>query len=273
MLSQIDDADLEAQDKENWTPFHHAIRLGKDHLFEILVTAYKGKRTNQNISALDLAALLGNKRAIQSIIAEVSIKYLKLHKLRFFICLCLNGSRELLDYVFDEKLIDPAALIDKTSGRNILHIAVSTDVDITYLLNKEGVKDLLNKGDRSQRTPLHIAAKYSTPEICEVLVNFNASVEQKDSQRNGNTPIHYASSSNNNTLKILLDHIPDDFPLGNSKTRIQKTTPLHISTKSNCMDNLKLILEKLGNNLDPNFLDSYKVRKYSSFFYYFKILN
>ena len=64
MLCQFDDVDHLAQDKVNWTPLHHAIRLGKDHLFDILTATYKGKRTNQNISALDLA-LLGNKRAIQ----------------------------------------------------------------------------------------------------------------------------------------------------------------------------------------------------------------
>lgn len=263
MIKLIDDIDhLDAQDNQNWTAFHHAIRLKKDYLFEKLAKSYTGKINEQSISALDLAALMGNKHAITSIINEMNFKeFQSKEKTRFFNCLCINGNIELIDYVIEEGLINLESYVDIKTGKNILHYAVLTKIDISYLLEKYEISHLVNKGDKNNRTPLHIAAKYSSPEVCEILIKNNASVHLNDSTNNENTPIHYACSSDNNTLSVLLENISNNdeiFHVEASKTKY-KTTPLHIAAKSNCTENFKLLLDKLGDKLNLNNLDSNQV--------------
>lgn len=91
------------------------------------------------------------------------------------------------------------------------------------------------KPDRSNRRPLHYAAKKGNAEMVKTLVRKGANVNDKDNK--GYTPLHYACSNGNpESVKILLEFGGDV----NAKTNNNKT-PLSLARNSGSREIIQML--------------------------------
>ena len=131
-------------------------------------------------------------------------------------------------------------VVKKDNGQNILHVILD-NANITDNNKLELVKFAVEYGANvngfmtGNITPLHLAAKYQLPKICEYLIEKGASVSNVDSQQK--TPLFYAISGT--STECLPE--PEIKPLiPESKNNIEKKSLTH--------EIYKEILEEISKN-------------------------
>ena len=165
-------ADVNARDKDGWTPLHRATRAkrGSAEAIEALVAA------GADVNARDKDGWTPLHRATRA----------------------KRGSAEAI-----EALLAGGASVSTTdnNGRTPLHQAA-------WRVSAEAIKALLAGGasvsttDNKGRTPLHRAANYGAPEAIKVLLAGGADVNATDNE--SWTPLHLAASHSSEAVEAVL---------------------------------------------------------------------
>jgi ankyrin repeat protein/SAM-dependent methyltransferase len=102
-------------------------------------------------------------------------------------------------------------------------------------------KDLIEKRDKYQRTPLHSAARYGALSAAKFLLDQGADVNVKDEK--GNTPLHLASVFGHDEIVDLLIHQKADVDVLND----QRETPLILASLYGNPECIKLLVASRAN--------------------------
>ena len=94
--------------------------------------------------------------------------------------------------------------ISNSKGLPLIHRAVMTDkVEMVLILIEAGAK--LDAIDELHRTPLHVAAGWSTFEMVEILLNKGANAKSKT--KTGDTPLDFANNNFYQDKKVEMEKI------------------------------------------------------------------
>ncbi|XP_046848686.1 transient receptor potential cation channel subfamily A member 1-like [Xenia sp. Carnegie-2017] len=202
-------ADFTLRDDSNRTVLHYAIAYP-----ETLRILLKKK---------DLVPLLINEKEIDGYtpIHNAALKGL------------LESVRILLEYNADLNVFT-------NNFRSPLHCAVSSqnsDVVELILANEPA---LINKVDADRETPLHTAAKYSSPEVVKCLLN-NGAITMKDGELF--SPLHIAASKGHLTIVELLVMFKPS--MINWKNKYKRTALLTAAEKGKA-DVVKYLLDNMA---------------------------
>ena len=255
----------EAKDCKGRTPFHYAaLYKNVDLIINLSQSSNPLLKDSLGLSVLDVAILSGEIRSVQIITTELNwTAYTETDCVRAMKCAFYSGNIEIIDFIIEEHHIS-LDLLDKTDNSNTLHWAIdSPTLDISYLLASEKVRNLINQGDKSKRTPLHLAAKIDGPrgsELCETLLEYNADPLVTDSKYL--TPFHYAATANGASLDTLLRKTEGKIKkpnFGKMESRFVKMPCLHVAISRSKEESFHILLNQIGNEFDPNVVDKHRV--------------
>lgn len=123
---------------------------------------------------------------------------------------------------------------------NLLHLAVYTN-NKSFMEQFLGVIDV-NKVNKNDRTPLHLAAKYGRKDMVEMLLNKEAKVDVVDNR--GRTPLHLAAQHNEKKeiVEMLLNK-GAKIDVVDSRGR----TPLHLAAQNNNKEIAEALIKAKAN--------------------------
>ncbi|MBD0392011.1 ankyrin repeat domain-containing protein [Wolbachia endosymbiont of Pentalonia nigronervosa] len=130
---------------------------------------------------------------------------------------------------------------EDVQGRKPLHIAALSGSQkvLTWYIG-EGIIDINNYFGYQEKTLLHYAAENGHKEVVEILLNNNAEINAKTTDK-GLTPLHVAAQNGHlDVVNALLDKGADF----NAKTIDKGLTPLHSATLNGYLDVVKALLDK-----------------------------
>ncbi|XP_062575297.1 putative ankyrin repeat protein RF_0381 [Saccostrea cucullata] len=227
-------ADINLFTVNGTSPFYAAVASGNVHLVRYL-TKNGAVWNEDNLSQLQLASYVGSLEIIKHFITsdpDVNIDVTCLS------AACINGKRTVVEYLIEKVDVneicdkcDPALHCAATSGHlGIVKYLVEHEADVNLLSSSKKnplycaamnghlhiIRYLLDNGaDINQKicakidtSILCVASSKDYFEILEELIKRRANVNQCD--RNGNTPLCYASKSGHlRTVKFLLENDAD----------------------------------------------------------------
>ena len=183
-------ADVNAKDKDGWTPLHYAASNGYLDVVKFLV---------ENGADVD---------------AEDKDSQTPLHVAAFF------GHLDVVKF-----LVKNGAYVNAmdNDGQTPLHVAASNGhLDVVKFLVKNGAD--VNAKDKDGQTPLHKAAYFGHLSVAKFLVEHGADINAKD--KNGWTPLHYAALFGHlDIVKLLIENGADV----DAEDKIGQT-PLNVAT-------------------------------------------
>ncbi len=197
------EADLNRKDKDNKTVIDHlieqrldGIRWPDDYFLEDTVVDLlcRGALLPDSFSLIDMEILAEELLVLESVLESVRLPQAALDR-ALFIAVAFN-SPQGIDLLIHNGA-NKAFVVNK---RSLLQSAAQ-------LRNPEAVKALLKAGTNIEYkteefgTPLLLASKVGSAESAEILLDYKADTETRDSA--GYTPLHLARSAN--TMKVLLD--------------------------------------------------------------------
>lgn len=283
-------ADLEKKDDEGNTPLYYACAKNNINTIEMLIKKYKVKlddpNKDGNIPLFE--AVQHNKIEILKLFKEnttpekwqkmcTQYKNKKDESLLFLIC--KKGNREQADYILEQ--FPDLKNTQNNEGQTPLHVAITnknsdiisilldSNVDLqkkdTYgntsamrALKDNDIKTVksiiekeptvLNIPNNDKETPLKIAFEKKQYDLAELLINNNASLDFTD--KDGNTPLHYAVIQQN---KHLVDLIIKKNPKAADIQNNNQEAPLNFAIKSEAYDIAELLI---ANNANLFFKDS-----------------
>ena len=263
--SSSDQVDVLLADREGRTPLHYAVVKGRQRVIKLLADTFEFQRDKKQLTALDYAVLGGQVETLRVITDEMNWSGFTVdHQTRLLHCAVFGGHEDVIRYL-DDDLRSDWNLVDRRNSRTCVHMAVigNQPETLQWLLSHERVApDLLERGDKGKRTPLHLAARYNLVEMADLLLQFRANPCAEDAKKL--TPFHYAAEGGKEVFQVLLDHsrkLP--FRLDELHTRLSKMSCLHIAACRGGLDVLGFLIDQLGNTFDPNVQDRYKVRSCS----------
>ncbi|MHC4425345.1 MAG: ankyrin repeat domain-containing protein [Planctomycetota bacterium] len=214
--------DVSAVDSRGWTPLYVAAQAGHTDVVEVLIAhgANVNIENNQGKTPLHLAAQDGHIDVIELLIANgadvsaggdwtslnVAVEAGHTGVVELLIA---NGANVNVGGALNEAVRHSKEMVEVliTHGANVnagkwtaLHVAVDRGRrDMTELLIAKGA-DVNAKSDKG-RTPLHLAARYST-NLAKLLVSSGADINIKDND--GRTPLSYAIERGHTEVVELL---------------------------------------------------------------------
>ena len=167
-------ADVNARDKDGWTPLHHAAANGHLDIVKFLVEngADVDAEANDGSTPLHVAAFFGHLDVVKFLVK--------------------NGA-----YV---NAMD-------NDGQTPLHVAAANGhLNIVKFLVRHGAD--ANAKDRDGSTPLHVAASRGHLDVAKFLVEHGADINAKD--KDGWTPLHHAALFGHlDIVKLLIENGAD----------------------------------------------------------------
>ena len=263
--------DINAKDKNGWTPLHWSANTGQINIAEFLIAkgANISARDERNLTPLQLAAERGQKDMAELLIdkgADINDKtrngmtvlhiaadrgYKDMAELLILkgadvnakvnwgaTALHIAAGRGYKDVV--ELLIAHSANVDATNRLGVTPLGLAEEnvhSEIAELLRKHGAKTSVGM----ENTPLHQAAM--APDIIKAqsLITQGADVNAKN--KRGFTPLHFAARSGyTKFVKLLIDNGADV----NAEQRMGMT-PLHLAARSGHRDVVELLIANGAN--------------------------
>ncbi|XP_062700560.1 uncharacterized protein LOC115257643 [Aedes albopictus] len=232
--NQILEANVNAVDRNEYTPIHWACISGHKEVVEILIS----KKANvealdqNNFTPLHLACLNDHKEVVEILIREkVNIGALTNKKCTPLHLACQNGHTEVVEILIKEK-----ANIEIFNQDNFtpLHLAsLNGHEEVVEILIKK--KANIEAFNQENGTPLHLASWNGHKEVVEILIRENVNIGVLTNKKF--TPLHLACANGHTEVVELLIR-----EKANIETLDQDNcTPLHLA----CMDGHEEVVEIL----------------------------
>ncbi|WP_353273625.1 ankyrin repeat domain-containing protein [Wolbachia endosymbiont (group A) of Agelastica alni] len=181
-------ANVNAENKDKWTPLHFAAAWGHKDVLEVLLTAGANVNAeNKNKwTPLYLAAVRGHKDVLEVLLtagANVNAQDENGKTPLYYACSTRYYNKDIV-----KVLLQNGAKVDATIP---LHMAAEHgDIEIVNALIGKNAN--VNEVDENGRTPLHLATELSRKYVVEVLLTAGADINAQD--KNGKTPLHCATN-------------------------------------------------------------------------------
>ncbi|MDP2204769.1 MAG: ankyrin repeat domain-containing protein [Alphaproteobacteria bacterium] len=208
-LLNVTDIDINARDKDGWTPLHHACAREKTAVVKMLI------ERGADLTAVDNDGLTPLHRAMDTRSDDVIDAYVATLGAKADLdVLSQNGDTPLIHAVRTgfiksvEKLIAAGADITAqgAEGLTALHAALIADhrdiaLTLAEALRTRGLQpDMLC--DKDGNTPLHIAARVDSNIVAEKLLDCGAEIDRANAD--GDTPLHISVRNQHFSMTTLL---------------------------------------------------------------------
>lgn len=229
-------AETEIPDFEGFTPLMTAIDMEHyDTAVMLLNYGADPDASNENYSALALAAMSSNTKLVKALLLEGAEVNIGTGKYTPLIASIIEGDREIYelllengadpDYTIEENGITAVMAACYAGRKEMAEDLISRGADISNVDNDGTpvffyavmsgevslVKDLIEKGadvtseNKKQITALHAAVAENHTDIASMLLEYDFNVDQQETER-GYTPLMQASVNNNvELIQALLD--------------------------------------------------------------------
>ena len=185
-------ADLNPQDNDGWTPLHASVSVGNLDVAKYLIS--KGAKLNICNHDSDLPTDLCDVNNVQM------KSYLEEEMKRQSIDADYEKKREELIMYEDAKDLNFRDKTHPNTGATPLHVSAAKGYTrVMRMLLQAGAN--LNAVDKDGWTPLHAAAHWEQEESCKILAENGASFDIKN--YSGQTPFDVCDDEMINKLKIL----------------------------------------------------------------------
>ncbi|KAM0554809.1 hypothetical protein ACHAPJ_006542 [Fusarium lateritium] len=251
MLDLINEVDLNAQDRDGYTPLHVATSLAREDVVRMLL-GKPGIRLNltDNIgrTPLTLATYWGLKTmALVLIEHSEAFPIARGVHLSPLVLAAKHGDKDICNRLMATCGYQNLGFHLDMSGKGLLHHAAMNDWDdmIRVCLRRSGRSLNIDQIDHSGRSALHYASRLGNVESCRALIEEGASLRLQD--RLGRTAIQDAADAGFKDCLILLLQSGRVDP---NQRDIEGRNLVHWAATLDCVDAMKLISEMPGARLD-----------------------
>ncbi|RGP71285.1 ankyrin repeats 3 copies domain-containing [Fusarium sporotrichioides] len=251
MLDLITETDLNAQDRDGYTPLHLGTSLGREDVVRMLLSK-PGIRLDLTDrigrTPLTLATYWGLKSmALVLIEHSEAFPIARGGHLSALVLAAKHGDKDICERLMAACGYRNLCFHLDMSGKGVLHHAAMNDWDdmIETCLRRGGLTLNIDQIDHSGRSALHYASHLGNFNSCRALIQGGASLTLQD--RLGRTAVQAAADSGFKECLVLLLESGRVDP---SQRDIEGRSLVHWAATLDCIDVMKLVSEMPGVRLD-----------------------
>lgn len=251
MLGLISEVDLNARDRDGFTPLHMATLRDREEVVRMLLVQ-PGIRLNltDNIgrTPLTLATYWGLKRmALVLIEHSEAFPIAREGHLSALVLAAKQGDKDICNQLMAACRYQNLSFHLDMSGKGVLHHAAMNDWDdvITACVRQGGRSLNIDQIDHSGRSALHYASRLGSLKSCQALIQGGASLTLQD--RLGKTAVQDAADAGFKDCLMLLLQSGGVDP---SQRDVEGRNLAHWAATLDCVDAMELISEMSRVKLD-----------------------
>lgn len=234
--------DLSVADPLGLTPLHYAAQYGRIENISLLLKCAPhliNQKANNGATALNLAIQHNQKNAVVLLLQSGStVNHRMNHGMTPLFSAVHHGFEEIALMLLKVPGIDVDSPLE--CGRTTLAVAVDTEqLNLVKALLAAGAN--IQKATIDSTTPLHVAAKKGSKEVCALLLS-HPGVDINVPLKSGLTPLHLAIQFNLFSVQLLF------IQRGASLSTYgwEKVTPFHLAVSQGNSDAVRTMVEAAG---------------------------